>query len=266
MTTPEAGGDRIGVDERSGDLHDLRDRAEELLGCQPDGREAPRRTVSDIARDLAVHRIEVDLQRDELLRARDELDQSALRYANLYDFAPSGIMSLDADMVIIRSNLAAAHMLRTERARLAGRSFVDFIAPDDREEFRRCLGSASAGSPANVCELDMAVATGVPVSVAMDVRRSNVGGGWEIAFVDMSEARAAQREIGELARIATREEIGRRLHDTVLQRLFGVSSSLQALLMGNGLDPAAREVVERMVEDMHVTVLEIWHTVFAEDS
>ena len=40
--------------------------------------------------ELQVHQIELELQNDELHKARDELETLAARYTELYDFAPVG--------------------------------------------------------------------------------------------------------------------------------------------------------------------------------
>jgi signal transduction histidine kinase len=52
------------------------------------------------------------------------------------------------------------------------------------------------------------------------------------------------------------------LHDTVQQRLFGLSSSLQALQMHPYLDADVRERLELLVDDLEVTIANIRRTIF----
>lgn len=253
--------------EREADRGELRARAEAVIDGRRSALDPAARSGSpadQLAHDLAVLRVEVELQLDDLIKMREHLDRSVARYAQLYDFAPAGIVSIDAQGVVLRTNLAGARLLRADPASVVGRNVLDFIAPDDRAELSSFLAGAGAGS-SHIGEIDLSVESEAPVTVAIDARRSNGGGGWELGFVDVSEVRAAQREIGELARLAERETIGRRLHDTVLQRLFGVSSSLQALLLNGELAPAAREVVERTAEELRLTVVEIYETVLRSD-
>jgi len=81
---------------------------------------------------------------------------------------------------------------------------------------------------------------------------------------DVSERRRAEealRTTGELLSLASeRERIARDLHDTVLQRLFGLGLELQALAMR--AQPTVAERVEEAVDEIDLIIREIRTAVF----
>jgi signal transduction histidine kinase len=81
------------------------------------------------------------------------------------------------------------------------------------------------------------------------------------AGVAIDNARLHQR-LGELALYQDRERIARDLHDTVIQRLFGVGLALQGLV--RMVDPPeAGERIEAAVDDIDTTIADIRTTIFA---
>lgn len=89
--------------------------------------------------ELEVHQIELEMQNDELRSAQAELEASRARYADLYDFAPVGYFSFDAEGVILEGNLTGAGMLGIERLWLLRKPFSLFVAEPDRDLFRAHL-------------------------------------------------------------------------------------------------------------------------------
>ena len=51
--------------------------------------------VRKLAHELQVHKIELDMQNEELKRSQQELEDSRDRYARLYDFAPAGYFTIN---------------------------------------------------------------------------------------------------------------------------------------------------------------------------
>src|SRR5262245_38347176 len=64
-----------------------------------------------LVQELEIHKIELEMQNRALLEARAVLEESRARYAELYDYAPVGHMTLDSKGVIQEINLASAALL-----------------------------------------------------------------------------------------------------------------------------------------------------------
>ncbi len=69
---------------RPGGKPNFRAAAERAL----QSREMPEKDV--LIHELRVHKIELEMQNDELRKAQAEIEESRSRYAKLYDFAPVG--------------------------------------------------------------------------------------------------------------------------------------------------------------------------------
>jgi len=108
-----------------------------------------------ILADLRIHQIELRGQNEELRRTQQELEESRQRYFKLYDLAPVGYCTLNAQGVIQEINLTLAALLQMDRADLVGKNLTRFIHPQDYEVYVRFLKSLSASWKACTCEVRM---------------------------------------------------------------------------------------------------------------
>ena len=92
-----------------------------------------------VIHELSIHQIELEMQQDELLQSREELEASLERYTELYEFAPLGYLTLLRDSTILEVNLTATKMLCVERSILKGDRLGRFITQDDIAIFNTFL-------------------------------------------------------------------------------------------------------------------------------
>lgn len=151
------------------DSSNLRKSAEELLSRHISDLEAPSpEEVQQLVYELEVHRIELEMQNEELREAQQELEASRDRYADLYDFAPLGYVSLDKHGRIQEINLAAAKLLGRERARVTGRPFVSYVAMEDKNTFVHHVRKCVEGQQQVTSEIELTAKGGQSIPVQLD--------------------------------------------------------------------------------------------------
>ena len=108
-----------------------------------------------LVHELRVNQVELEMQNEELQASRAELELGLARYADLYDFAPVGYVTLDGTGAIKKMNLAGARLLGQERARLVGGQFSFFISPESRPAFATFLQRVFATHVKEVFEVEL---------------------------------------------------------------------------------------------------------------
>ncbi|MFH1034387.1 MAG: ATP-binding protein [Pseudomonadota bacterium] len=115
--------------------------------------------TADLARtnqDLQVHQVELNMQNEELQRTRDALEASLERYTDLYDFAPVGYLTLDAQGIVVETNLTGATLLGIDRSKLLGRRLEMIIALESRSTLKEFLGALFLVAEKKTCEVKCA--------------------------------------------------------------------------------------------------------------
>jgi PAS domain S-box-containing protein len=134
----------------------LRQRAEKLLPKKV--KTMPRiqdKDIKALVHDLQVHQVELKMQREELRRAQQEIEESRLKYFDLYDFSPVGYFTFSQAGEIVEVNLTGANLLGMEREKLLQRPFSAFVDPQFRSLFRdHRLNVLKSGQGAR-CELKL---------------------------------------------------------------------------------------------------------------
>jgi len=93
--------------------------------------------------ELQVHQIELEMQNEELILAKEKAESNNEKYVDLYDFAPCGYLSLSEDATIIDLNFSASHILGKDRSRLKNTRFGLHVSGESLESFNLLLTNAS---------------------------------------------------------------------------------------------------------------------------
>ncbi len=135
----------------------LRKKAEALLlkkDILPAGvlEESSEQTL-DLIHELSVHQIELEIQNEELRAVQSELEASKLRYADLYDYAPVGYITLSEKGVILDANLKVCKMLGDERRNVLNEHLTKYIYYEDQDEYYLKHDLVFKHSKHQTCEL-----------------------------------------------------------------------------------------------------------------
>lgn len=87
--------------------------------------------------ELLVHKVELEMQNEELRRAYGSLEEARDRYVDLYEFAPVGYITISREGLISEINLTGSTLLGWERTKLLKRRFSQFVAQPDRDRWHR---------------------------------------------------------------------------------------------------------------------------------
>ena len=112
----------------------MRKIAEAQLENTPDTKPVSR-SAEELLHELKVHQIELEMQNEELRSAQAALEESRDSYADLYEFAPVGYLTLTHEGQIAKINLAGATLLGEDRAKLLQHRFSHFVTPEDQDRW-----------------------------------------------------------------------------------------------------------------------------------
>jgi PAS domain-containing protein len=115
--------------------------------------------------ELEVHQIELEMQNEELVIAKEKAETAEEKYTELYDFAPCGYLTLSKDGRIVELNFAAAQMLYKERSSLITSNFALFLSEDSRLAFKLFLMHVNEGMAKQTCEAIIAVEGNLPINI-----------------------------------------------------------------------------------------------------
>lgn len=196
-----------------------------------------------------------------------EIDVTMLR--RVFDEAPDGMIVIDGDGLIQATNKAAEHLTGYAREELATMSVEDLVPIEARQRHfdQRLTAQRNEVERPMSAVQTLAVARRDGTLLPVDIALTTIGdgNGWYLASVrDVSERVLISDRLNlseEVLLLAQeRERIARDLHDTVLQRLFGLGLEVQAI--GMRAEPALAERLDTIVGEIDRVIREVRTAVF----
>ena len=137
----------------------LRQKAEEILKNKPiivDTLSLQGETLK-LIHELDVHQIELEMQNEELVLAKEQIEIAAEKYVDLYDFAPSGYFTLSKNGEIHEVNFKGANMLGKERSLLINNRFGFFLTNESKSIFSSFLDRIFESKIKETCEIALSI-------------------------------------------------------------------------------------------------------------
>jgi diguanylate cyclase (GGDEF)-like protein/PAS domain S-box-containing protein len=181
----------------------LRRRAEEMArktkALSPENPEAlSSEEVRQTLQELRVYQIELEMQNDELRHTQVELDNSLIRYFDLYDLAPVGYVTVSKQGLILEANLSAATMLGVARGTLVKRMLTQFIFKEDQDIYYLHHKKLFNTGKTQTCELRMVNKIGTQFWAHMVAAAGNDKDGAttiRIVMSDITDRKQAEKKL-----------------------------------------------------------------------
>ncbi|GEM_PF-1700229 len=179
----------------------LRARAEEKMKSKASSSGADL-TVSGrekLLHELEVHQIELEMQNEELMAARQAARLALEHYEDLYDFAPLGYFSLSEAGDILEANLAGSQILGPDRLHLINHSFVSFLDSGYRANFQQFLDDVFTSRVKLNFEATLTHGNMEKVTVALSGVATETGRNCLLTLVDITGNKKLEIELNSAA-------------------------------------------------------------------
>lgn len=135
----------------------MRKRAEEKVDARKneDQENFGPEEARHLLHELEMHQIELEMENQELLRTRQELETSQVRYFDLYNLAPVGYCTLSQKGLIVEANDTFGNLTGYAKNQLIGRPFSRFIDRDSQDDYYVYSRSLLKNKGAQTCELKL---------------------------------------------------------------------------------------------------------------
>ncbi|MCX6278210.1 MAG: PAS domain S-box protein [Bacteroidetes bacterium] len=175
----------------------LRQKAEEALKMNPINL-SPHYDADmlKLIHELEVHQFELEMQNEELLMAKEDAAKVATdKYAELYDFAPTGYFTLSTEGKILELNLSASQMLGKERAHLINSRIGFFVSDETRPIFNSFLDKVFNNKVKTYCEVALTSASNIPIYVYLAGVAAENSEHCLVNIVDITERKLAEQDL-----------------------------------------------------------------------
>jgi diguanylate cyclase (GGDEF)-like protein/PAS domain S-box-containing protein len=152
----------------------------------------------------AAEMLNAELQVEMVVRreAEEALIGSQKRYLDLYEFAPIGYLTLDAEGFISEININGAFLLGEVRTQILQRRFVQFVTPGDANRYRRIFKQVVKQGGRQTFDLALRRGDGSEFHAQLDCVHAVTAGPQPmvcITVVDITERKRAETEVERLA-------------------------------------------------------------------
>jgi len=167
------------------------------------------------------------MQNEELAIAKKQaVDNAESKYAQLYDFAPTGYFTLNRSGQIIMLNLSGAILLGEERSLLLNNVFSFYISNETRLIFKFFLTKVFKSNRKETCEVILLIKGNAPIHVHLSAIISENGNHCLLSAVDITEQKHAE-EVLSLSEKRLQKEVKDRTQELIDLNLSIISELIK---------------------------------------
>ncbi len=153
--------------------------------------------TAKLVQQLQNHQIELEMQNEELRVSRAKANETALKYTDLYDYAPSGYFTLSKEGNIIELNISGSQMLGRERRKLIDARFGFFVSDDSKPIFNLLLEKTFQSKTRQQCEIKLSDNDLPPTYIQLIAVYSENRGHYLLTAIDITDLKLSKDALAE---------------------------------------------------------------------
>ncbi|MCX6155055.1 MAG: PAS domain-containing protein [Candidatus Kapabacteria bacterium] len=149
---------------------------------------------------------ELEIQNKALRRSNKDINDDKKKYAELYNSAPIGYLTIDDKGLILDANFTACSMFGMEKKRLLGRLLFRFVRNNNKNKFFGFIDTLFENDRNITCELEMNL-NNEDLFIRLDSRKfKDKISGNDYAYITLTDVTQKKVYEGELKEFRTRLE------------------------------------------------------------
>jgi len=199
----------------------------------------------------------------ETIRQREEALEE--HYRDLFENAHDIIFTLDLSGNLASLNKAGEQILGYPRQEAAGLNFAQLVAPRYRNAFQETLARLGDGPSNGHCELEVRAKGGRGVMLRVSLGLQQLSGASRVQGIawDITERKQAEEALQESEQrlrrsLEERVQLGRDLHDGIIQSIYAVGLGLQECRnLITRESPEAQARLARSISDLNMVIRDV---------
>ncbi|WP_045214993.1 PAS domain S-box protein [Desulfonatronovibrio magnus] len=163
-----------------------------------DIRDFPMDEIESLVESLNIHKVELEIQNEELRTAQGDLEKSQQKYFDLYEAAPVGFVIMRENGLVVDANLTTVNKLGTNRQKITNRPFHLYVFVDDLSIFHNHLRQVFSQQQSAQCEVRLRSGEQKYIYARLDSRPMDASHNAELcltSFVDITSQKKLEQAL-----------------------------------------------------------------------